>query len=183
MDLSLIGAAVSSIGAAKEIGKAALGLRDFNQMATQISEMNAKLLDAQESLFAHNTQLLTLQQQHFETAQKLAEVEKALAEKGRYALFEIVPGSFAYRTHVDPYASAAGNPGAAEPEHYICQPCFDGPDRRKVTLRLHPTTQYVVGWWHCPVCRTDIKLPGQAQPINARRGGGGSGGPNSWMGA
>ncbi len=169
MDFSLVSGAVASITAAKEIGKAALGLRDFNQMAAQISEMNARLLDAQESLFAHNTQLLALQQQHFETTQKLAEVEKALAEKGRYTLFEIVPGSFAYRADGGPSATHGGNPVTAEPEHYICQPCFDGPDRRKVTLRLHPTSKHIVGWWHCPVCKTDIRLPGEAPPINARR--------------
>lgn len=180
MDLSLVSSAVASINAAKEIGKAALGLRDFNQMAAKISEMNASLLDAQNSLFTHNAQLLALQQDYFEATKELAEAKEALAEKGRYALFEIVPGSFAYRADARPTGTHDGNPVPAEPEHYICQPCFDGPDRRKAVLRLHPTTQYVIGWWHCPVCNTDIRLPGQAQPINARRGGGGS---NSWMGS
>ncbi|WP_186093591.1 hypothetical protein [Burkholderia gladioli] len=180
MDLSLVSGAVASITAAKEIGKAALGLRDFNAIASQLSEMNAKLLDAQERLFAHNTQLLALQQQYFEAAQQLAEAEKALSEKGRYVLFEIVRGSFAYRADARPISAQGGNPSASEPEHYICQPCFDGPDRRKATLRLHPTTQYIVGWWSCPVCNTRISLLDQLPPpIPQRRDN--DGGPNGWM--
>jgi hypothetical protein len=180
MDFSDISSAVTSLNAAVALGRAALGLRDFNQSAAKLSELNEALIKAQQGLLAHNTALLTFQEEYLKTTKELAEAKEALAEKGSYVLFELVPGSFAYRADARPVGTAPGNPSAAEPEHYICQPCFDGPERRKAVLRLHPTTQYTIGWWHCPVCNTDIKLPGQAQPINARRGGGG---PNSWMGS
>ena len=125
MDFSMISAAASAISVSKELARAAVGLRDFNEIAPKLSELNAQLLKAQDALFAHNSQLLALQQQHFETAEKLRKAEKALAERGRYSLVELGTGKFAYRLNVAPQGSDMVDPLRTEPVHHVCQACFD----------------------------------------------------------
>ncbi|WP_186069115.1 hypothetical protein [Burkholderia gladioli] len=157
MDFSLITGAVASLNAAREFGKAALAVRDFNESAALISNLNSELLKAQESLFAHNTQLLTLQQQYFEATQELTKVREALAEKTRYQLFEVTPGAFVYRAEGHPAATHDGNPVPPQVEHLICQQCFDGPGRRKVVLRYYFASTYrPIAHWSCPVCNSQI---------------------------
>lgn len=80
MDLSLIGAATSALSAARDIGKSAIGIRDFNQVATAIAQLNEQLLKAQESLFSHQSQLLTMQQEVFSLKDSLRQKESALVE-------------------------------------------------------------------------------------------------------
>ena len=125
MDFSMISSASAAITAAKELGKAMIGLRDFNQIAGKVSEINSMLLKAQESLLAHNAQLLQLQNDHFKTSQELRELKETLSERGRYSLFEISPGNFVYRIDVSPVSGHAGDPVSSEPKHYLCQACFD----------------------------------------------------------
>ncbi|RQZ89916.1 hypothetical protein DF053_08710 [Burkholderia cepacia] len=148
MDISLISGAVASINMAKEIGKSAIGLRDFNEMAGKISAMNAELLKAQDSLFAHNAQLLSLQQELFQLRRDLDTANAALAEKGRYELFEVCEGGFVYRSAEDANTS---------PEHFICQPCFDGPEKRKVVLKHNKEMKWHVAGWTCPICKHFVR--------------------------
>lgn len=125
MDLTLITAAVNAINVSKDLAKAAIGVRDFNEMAPVVAGLNDQLLKAQQALFAHNAQLLALQHEQFETAKELAKAKEALAEKGRYSLVELSRGIFVYRVNVAPVGSHVGDPVRAEPLHYVCQPCFD----------------------------------------------------------
>lgn len=125
MDLSFFIGATSALKGAKDIGSALLEMRDFNQSASKIVDLNRFLLQAQESLFAHNTQLLQLQNEHCEASQELRKLKEALAERGRYSLVEITEGSYAYKSKVVQAESAASSPVASEPEHYLCQPCYD----------------------------------------------------------
>ena len=83
MDFALISTAVGSLKAAKDLGQAALGIRDFNQFASTISQINDQLLKAQESLFTHNAQLMQLQQDHFEARDELRKLRDAATERGR----------------------------------------------------------------------------------------------------
>jgi hypothetical protein len=76
MDLSLIGAAATSPGLARDFGKAAMAVRDFNEMAAIVSKLNDQILKAQDSLFALQSELLREQQEHFETLKKVRERNK-----------------------------------------------------------------------------------------------------------
>ncbi|AOY96880.1 hypothetical protein BKK79_35905 [Cupriavidus sp. USMAA2-4] len=157
MDFSLLSGAATAITIAKDVGRAAIGIRDANQLAAVISQMNEQLLKAQDALFSHNAQLLALQQDHFEACQKLRELEKTLLDRRRYALFEITQGSFVYRADAQPVPGEAGEPSVTEPVHYVCQRCFDGPQKSKVVLRYQPTSAYVaVPYWICPACDAKI---------------------------
>lgn len=136
MDFSLIGAAVNSLRLAKDIGAAAIELRDWNQMADEFAKMNGELLKAQDALFAHNAALLDLHGKYADACNELRKMQDALNERGRYTLFEIGTGKFAYRLKFSDVAKVAGEPGVDEPMHFLCQPCFDA--GRKMVLLLYP---------------------------------------------
>lgn len=124
MDLSLITAAAAALGAARDTIKAASGVRDFNQMAAIVSQLNEQLLKAQDSLFAHNAQLLALQQDQFDMAKRLQKAEEKLAERDRYTLFEISDRTYVLRYNRGEQIASQELAQTAEPDHYICQKCF-----------------------------------------------------------
>jgi hypothetical protein len=161
MDLSIITAAVSALSAAKELGKAALGVRDFNEVAPVIAQLNDQLLKAQDALFRHNAELLSLQQEQFETAKKLREMEEALTQRGRYSLVELSRGHFAYRVNIAPVNSDVGNPVSAEPLHHVCQPCFD--KGVKAVLQRH--SFYGAISLDCPICGKGVST-GETEPFS-----------------
>lgn len=154
MDLSSVSSAVAAITAAKDLGKAMIGLRDFNQVATTVSEINDKLLKAQESLFAHNTQLMQLQDEHFKTREELRELKETLSQRGRYSLFEISSGIFVYRVNINPEPSKMSDPLTSEPLHYVCQPCFD----KGIKVVLQKGDFYGFSHLECSNCKEQFPL-------------------------
>lgn len=155
MDLSLITGAAGALKTAVDIGRAAVDIRDNAKIGEAVVRMNEQLLNAQQSLFVHSAQLAELQQKYLEATQELTKVKETLAQRGRYSLFEIVPGQFVYRVDIRPESAGAGNPGGAEPEHYVCQPCFDGPELRRVVLRRIDSAHWGRSW-KCPVCDAEV---------------------------
>lgn len=152
MDVAMISTIFSSLKAAKELGQAALAVHEFNEVAPIVSNLNSEILKAQDSLFSHNMELLALQQKYFETAKELAEIREAIAQKARYTLFDLGSGQFVYSADARPAGTHMGNPIGAEPEHYVCQKCFDGPEHRKVVLTFRAGNFT----WHCTVCRASL---------------------------
>lgn len=155
MDLSFITAASTALSIARDIGKAAVGIRDFNECAAAIAQINEQLLKAQDSLFAHNTELFTLQQQVFTTREELREAKEALAENGKYALLEIAPHVFVLRSRADltPHLGGTENPQDLEPPHYVCQPCLHIRRQRAVLVR---SVFYGTETFTCPECKAEF---------------------------
>lgn len=155
MDLSLITAASSALAVARDIGRAAVGLRDFNECAAAIAKINEHLLEAQDSLFAHNAELFALQQEAFEAREELRKAQETLAEHGKYALFEISPHVFVLRARTDfgPHLSGAQNPPDLEAPHYICQPCLHVRRQRAVLVR---SVFYGTEVFACPECKSEF---------------------------
>lgn len=155
MDLTLVTGAVAALRTALDIGKTAVEIRDANKLNEVVIRMNEQLLQAQQSLFTHNAELMTLQQDHFKATQELRELKEALSERRRYTLVELVPGKFAYRADAVPMASGAGNEVRPQPEHYICQPCFDGVSKVKSVLQRSDSTyqRRTMTTWSCPTCK------------------------------
>lgn len=163
MDLSLIGAAASAISAAKDIGRAAVGIRDANLIAGELTRMNDQLLTAQEALFRHNSQLLELQQQHFDATRELRELKTVVTERAAYVLAEICTGSWAY-------AERAARQGEQYPPPYLCQPCYD--QGVKAFLRHSPPATGRNSKWQCPVNEKHIiDVIGSAKPMPPLRRG------------
>ncbi|HKT28781.1 hypothetical protein [Dyella sp.] len=143
MDYASISTAFTALSHAKQLGEAMIGLRDFNKVASIISEMNGQLLKAQDNLFTHNAQFAELQGKYFEACEEIRKLNEALAERGRYALFQLSPGVFVYRA-----SEASG-----EPQHYLCQPCFDS--GKKAVLQKN--RKYGTITIDCPMCKQQFK--------------------------
>ncbi|MEA9605737.1 hypothetical protein QY702_04545 [Xanthomonas campestris pv. plantaginis] len=146
MDFGSIATVIASLRSAQELAAATLGVRDFNQSAAAIAQINEKLLAAQQGLLMHNAALLQLQQEHFETAKELRELKEATASQMRYPLVDLGGGKFVYRVEIAPHESRPGEPGSTEASHYLCQPCWDTKGHRSVL-------QYWGSGWHCTLCR------------------------------
>jgi len=150
MDLSYVGIAATSITLAKDLAKSAIGLRDFNAMALEISKMNEQLLKAQDALFTHNTQLLTLQQQLMEYSDEIRTLRAKNDERAKYVLHEISPQTYVYRTVTQMAAITGGFPDQnVVPIHHLCQPCFD--KGNKAVLQRHEFYGSVS--LVCPICK------------------------------
>lgn len=156
MDISLVTGAVTAIKAARQIGSAALKVRDFNQFAGTIAEINEQLLKAQESLFEHNADMMDLQQKYFEACEELRALRKAATERDKYSLCEISPRVFVYRAKVSTGTAAED----AEPLHYLCQPCFD----KGVKSVLQNYNQWGTVYLHCTICNSKYDS-GQRTPM------------------
>ena len=169
MALSEIGLLISTLTNAKQLAQAAMDLRDFNSQTAAITEINGQLLKAQEQLFVHQSQLLQLQEQHFEAREELRKLKEAQAERERYSLFDVGEGQFVYRVNLVPEQSGAAEPAAAEPLHYLCQPCFDG--RVKSVLQTIWTGTKHTGRseaLRCSICETK-RYTGQHQAAVPRQ--------------
>lgn len=153
MDASQIGIVAASLSAAKDIGRALLGIRDFSVVAERVAALNEQLLKAQEALLAHNAAMFQLQNEKFEACEELRKLKEAASERSRYSLVEVSPGNLAYRMNLVPAQGAADEPVTAEPVHYLCQPCFDS--GRKVTLRWFNSHTFGESWT-CSVCKAEI---------------------------
>ncbi|MDR3100778.1 MAG: hypothetical protein LBV73_27410 [Paraburkholderia sp.] len=151
MDLSFISAAATSLGLAREFGKAALAVRDFNEMAAIVSQLNDQILKTQDSLFAHNAELLRIQQDQFESAQKLREMQQTLDDRRDYELVIIGKGLRAYQRKASAITESECAPVAADLAHYFCQPCFES-KRIKSTLQPYTYMGSPTGY-ECRVCK------------------------------
>lgn len=146
MDFGSIATVIASLKSAQELAAATIGVRDFNQSAAAIAQINEKLLAAQQGLLMHNAMLLQLQQEHFEAAKELRELKESTASKDRYPLVDLGGGKFVYRVEIAPNEGGSCKPGGAQVTHYLCQPCWDTKGHRSVL-------QYWGNGWHCTLCR------------------------------
>lgn len=164
MDFTLISGLVGSLKATYDLGSAAIGLRDANKLSEAVAEMNHKLLDAQQRLFAISSEAWALQQQLIDAQKENLELKATLEERGRYALVEISKGNFAMQSKVHP--GNADHPADAEPMHYLCQPCFH--KGIKAVLGTEGGDGYSATVQRCPVCKRAITTSA-APPINYGR--------------
>lgn len=148
VDFSQISAAVTAIGAASEIGKSLLGIRDSTIGNAKIIEIQELLLKAQNSLFAHNSELHKLQQENFDLANRLRALEEKQTKQSQYSLVEIGKGGFV----LEKIHSLENIPDSIQTKSYFCQPCFSG--GREVVLQRG--VFYTSVHLDCPVCKNQI---------------------------
>jgi hypothetical protein len=125
--------------------KAAQGLTNYNEMVSVISEINAKLMEA-------NAVGLASQEKQSLLSNRIAELEKEIAnlkdwnrESERYQLHEICSGVYVFSL----------KPGMekGEPSHYLCAKCYN--ESKKYFLQRKNHT--LVGiHYYCQNCNSEI---------------------------
>jgi hypothetical protein len=151
MDLSALTSLATSIKVASDLGKAALGVRDFNEYAAAIAKVNDQLLKAQDGLLQISIQTHSLVQQLADAEKKALKLQEAADERARYTLIELSEGIFVHRLKGPDELNHIGAHSPAEPTHYLCQRCFAS--GTKSVLMRHVMWGSVSH--HCPTCKNE----------------------------
>lgn len=114
-----ITAALTGARAAFELIKAAVAARDDAKLQAALADMGARLTDAILSALASAEKAAALQAALSAAEREKAEAHAKLLDRAQYTLHEIRPGAFVYR-------SQPVDGGSHPPQHYLCQPCYDG---------------------------------------------------------
>lgn len=146
MDLSALTAISSSISAAKEIGTALLDIRDANKMATTVTELNQKIIEAQSALINLQPQFFSLFNELVDANKQLELLRSSLDERNKYKLFELSPGVFCYQLKISSDLTIKDQ----DPVHYVCQPCLDNDGIKAVLVRGFKGMGEIVH--KCPKC-------------------------------
>jgi hypothetical protein len=168
-DVAAIGGAFQSLRAAFEIGKALLDLNISAQVRERISDMNVKIIAAQESSVASYEHQSFLTKRINDLEKQIADFEAWNTEAEAYELSDL-------RRKGDPrgsifaYAPKEGTEQAKIP-HFLCAECFQ--NRHRSPLQ----NQELVGRLPvllCLHCKSIIYLQGErpdpGSPMKPRRG-------------
>jgi hypothetical protein len=163
MDFSLLNATAASIGLAREFSKAALAVRDFNEMAAIVSKLNDQILEAQDKLFALQRELFREQQERLEADKKIVELTQALHDRDEYDLIDIGNGFRAYQRKTPAVAGTEDSPRVSGSGQILCQPCFEG---KGIKSTLQPAmgigTLTQLGY-ECRICKERFITGGNMQ--------------------
>jgi len=146
MDLGSITAAWGSMKAVGELAKGFVSLHSAAEVQARAIELNQKIIDAQNAIFAAQTTQTALVDRVRELESQIARMKDWDAQKQRYQLATPFPGCMVYalkKTMSD-----------GEPPHYLCTSCFQKGQRsilQGVEGRGHRNTST----YHCPVCNSD----------------------------
>jgi hypothetical protein len=156
MDMSTLVSAGQSFAAMKNIASALVDIRDYTKLAAMQADLLKQIVDAQGAMFEVQATLQAQLQEIGTLKAEIANLKKAAAERESYALYEICPGSFVYRSQLPVTPTT--------PMHYVCQPCFDKGVKGVLEVAdLHMRGRTAT----CPVCERMISLRhGPPQPLH-----------------
>lgn len=152
-DVTSIAAALSSFNTLKNIAQAMVNLHDAQALQLKIIEFNGQLIDAQTKIFAVNEERTSLVERVGELEKQLAELKAWDAEKQRYELKEIAPGSFAY--------ALKPTEQNAEPPHKICANCYQKGEKSILQKEPGSSVQVSLGipnQYICPRCKAKVVM-------------------------
>lgn len=153
VDLTSIATVTSSLNAAVNIAKAAVGLRDAELLRAKVLEMQGEISAALGGACAAQMDQLTLIDRIRNLESQIADLEAWAAKEERYELYQWPVGSFTCRQKhgVQPLKVA----------HEVCTNCFE--HKRLSVLQPSQESWYVTLF--CPECRTHFRT----KPISMGR--------------
>ena len=161
--LALTGAAYTYL---KDIGGFALNERDRQKFAAIQMDLTEKIIQAQADVLEVQSTIATERALVRSLQDRLAELEREERERSRYQLAKLgtVGDFFAYRLR----PASELTERADEPEHFVCQPCFDAGKKSVLHIGKYAAL--------CSVCSKSTAILAQP-PINYGSNSGGG-----WMG-
>lgn len=149
-----ITSALTSLKAAADI------IKGFNSLKVDVAvkEKSSELLGLIISLQSH---ILSIQSEYGELLDFKGRIEKELMDlksflidKKNYVLVEIAPGILAYSLNSEIKTN--------EPEHYLCQNCFDTKNQKSILQRKYADHKDLI----CNSCKSTFRL---SDENNSRR--------------
>ena len=154
VDISAIGALLSSLQALKDIGQAMVGLRDGAAFQAKLIEFQSKIIDANNSAFAAQEERRALTDEIQRLKQQIDALKSWEAEKQRYELRQMRDGVLAYALKLDIKTT--------DPGHWICPTCFER--SLKSVLQLETRAPYRSHVYVCHACGTELYADGVRVP-------------------
>ncbi len=162
IDIGSMAAVASSLKAAGDITKAAIGLRDAQALQAKIIELQGVILSAQSSALSAQASQFALLERVRELEKEIASLKAWESEKAHYELREISPGGFAYA--LKPQAQTG------EPPHWLCAACYQR-SHKAILQDSGRTPKNDESIYKCPDCKSTILVhwsqhPGKDQPAS-----------------
>lgn len=152
MAIMTVTAAIAGLKNAVDLAKAAVAARDELKLAEMQQSINDRVIDVQnaalalqEKQAAARDEIDELKEQLRTANAKAGDLERVLGERAAYKLHAVSNRGFVYRSV-----------GDDEPEHFICQPCYDGPGRQKAVLKFTPASGHYAAHYRCPTCKNTV---------------------------
>ncbi|MDE1009991.1 MAG: hypothetical protein OSB38_30465 [Paraburkholderia fungorum] len=153
MAIVTVTAAIAALKNTIDVAKSAIATRDELKLAEMQQSINDRVIDVQNAALAlqekqsnARDEIDQLKESLRQANETISTLEKERTDRNQYKLTPIAHSGHAYQ-----YAVSGENP------HFICQPCFDGPEKRKVVLQFSPRYQGFASTWMCSVCKTVIR--------------------------
>lgn len=154
-------ALLASLATIKDLGSALFRERDQQKQATIQIDLTDKVIQAQAQLSQVLAAVIDKDQMIQTLRDQVRTLEQAHNERDRYALHRFGDGSegdyFVYKLR----APADLKERADEPEHFVCQTCFD---TGKKSVLVHNRE----GYWFCHLCEKGRQVSPRA-PVRGRR--------------
>ena len=151
VDMTTIGVVATSLNTIVNITKAMKDVQDATLIQGKVFELQRAIIDAQQSVFAANEERTALIERVRELEAQIAHMEAWSAEKQRYELKAVSPGSFAYALKSEAHGS--------EPMHYLCQACYEQGKKRILQTKTSSEPGRQLGipdMYVCPDCKAEI---------------------------
>lgn len=137
----------AGLGSIKPAFDIAKGLKDIDDTTRR----NAAIIELQEKILSAQAAQAELVETVGSLKKRVTELEEWDADKQRYELKSVAPGSFAYALKQNAYGSA--------PAHQICAACYGR--NKKFILQIMPnsTAHIHLGIptkYQCPECKSEI---------------------------
>ncbi|WP_155301738.1 coiled-coil domain-containing protein [Burkholderia gladioli] len=137
-----------------DLAKTAIAARDEIKLAEMQQSINDRVIDVQnaalglqEKQSAARDEIDELKDELRVAQAKIEELTRTLGERAAYKLHAVSASGFAYQFV-----------GEDQPDHLICQPCYDGPEHRKLVLKFNRAGPYNSANYMCPSCRNVIHV-------------------------
>lgn len=158
VDLLAIKGAIDGLNSARNVAKAAIGLRDAALLQDKVIELNDMILTAQSSALDAQADQLAMAKRIDDLERHIAQVKAWETEKKRYQLTDFGGGTFAYL--LKPEMSGG------EPAHRICATCYQ--QGQKSILQFQSKNGYGQDRYHCPACDKDCEFGARSDPFTGR---------------
>ena len=157
-----IGAFISILSVAGTMARGLVEERDRQKAAAIQIELSEKILQAQAKFSEILGTVIEKDGTIQSLRERIRELETNEAEKARYRLAKVGSLGHLLAYALRPASELAER--ADEPEHFVCQPCFDA--GKKGVLHIGPYAA------HCPLCNVNVSIePRPRQSIQRRSAG------------
>lgn len=157
VDLSTIESFLASLKAASTISRELIDLVSSKDASEKISEINAKILEAQGLALRTQADQFTLSKKVSELEEELENLKDFRREKQKYELTAVGDTAFVYAS------KPVIDSGESTP-HWLCSTCCDQNRKSILQFQNRDILTIRLDVWKCHVCQAEIRVRGGTHP-------------------